>query len=395
MALLSRRRILLAKIETTYGVDSSPVAANAMLIRNMDITPLDSEIVSRDLVRPYFGNYDQIIAAQKVGLSFEVELQSSGTAGVAPAYGPLLRACGLAETVTAAAVTGSAQAGSVSTITLAVGASAVTNLYVGLPVSITSGTGAGSSSTIVAYDGATKIATVSPNFATAPAASSAYSIGPGVAYRPISSAFESVTMYAQLQDSVQSSSPLHKILGARGNVEFTVNAKSLPVAKFTMTGVYSAVVDSTNLSATYTGFRTPTAVNKGNTPSFSFFGLAAVMSEFSVNLNNEVVHRNLVNSESVILTDRKAAGTTVFEAPTISTGTYAKDFFATALGTTNGSMSLVHGATAGSIVDISAYTTVDIQNPTYSDMDGIVMMSLPFVLIPTTLGNDEFYFTAR
>lgn len=395
MPLLTRRRILLAKIETTYNTDSSPVAANAMLIRNMEMTPLDSEIVSRDLVRPYFGNYDQIIAAQKVGVTFEVELQSSGTAGVAPNYGPLMRACGMSETVTAAAVTGSAQAGSTTTVTLAAGSSSVTNFYAGLPISITSGTGSGQTGTIVSYNGGTKVAYLASNFATAPAAASGYSIGPGVVYKPISSSFESVTLYVQPQDSVQSSSPLHKITGARGNVEFTTNAKSLPIAKFTMTGVYNAVVDSANLSATYTGFQTPTAINKGNTPRFVFFGLSAVMSEFGLNLNNEVVYRNLVNSESVILTDRKAAGNVVFEAPTISTGTYAQDFFATALGTTNGSMQMTHGATAGYIVDITAHTTVDVQNPSYTDMDGIVMMSLPYVLIPTTLGNDEFYICAR
>lgn len=395
MALLTRRRIMLAKIEGTYGTDSSPVAANAMLIRNLDMTPLDAEIVSRDLVRPYFGNYDQIIAAQKVGISFEVELQGSGTAGVAPNYGPLMRACGMAETVTAAAVTGTAQAGTSTTVTLAAAASAVNNIYVGLLLSITSGTGSGQSGTIVAYNGTSKVATISGTFATPPAASSGYSIGPGVVYRPISSSFESVTIYAQPQDNVQASSPLHKVTGCRGNVEFTINAKSLPVAKFTMTGVYNTVVDSANLSATYTGFQTPTAVNRGNTPTFSFYGLNAIMAEFGLNLNNEVVYRNLVNSESVILTDRKAAGTAVFEAPTISTGTYAKDFFATSLGTTNGSMQLVHGSTAGSIIDISAFTTVDVQNPTYTDMDGIVMMSLPFVLIPSTTGNDEFFLTAR
>jgi hypothetical protein len=44
---------------------------------------------------------------------------------------------------------------------------------------------------------------------------------------------------------------------------------------------------------------------------------------------------------------------------------------------------------------MTSYATVDIQNPTYTDMDGIVMMSLPFVLVPTTLGNDEFYLCAR
>lgn len=395
MALLTRRRILLAKIESTYNTDSSPLAANAMLIRNLDMTPLDAEIVSRDLVRPYFGNYDQIIAAQKVVLTFEVELQGSGTAGVAPSYGPLMRACGMSETVTAAAVTGSAQAGTTTTITLAAGSSSVTNFYVGLPVTITSGTGIGSSGTIGGYNGTTKVATVVTPFATAPAAASAYSIGPGVVYKPVSSSFESVTIYAQPQDSVQSSSPLHKVTGCRGNVEFMTNSKGLPTAKFTMTGVYNTVVDAANLTATYTGFQTPIAVNKANTPRFNFFGLSAIMSEFGVNMNNEVVYRNLVNSESVILTDRKAGGTAVFEAPTISTGTYAQDFFATALGTTNGSLQLTHGSTTGFVIDMTSYTTVDVQNPTYTDMDGIVMMSLPFVLVPTTLGNDEFYLCAR
>ena len=395
MALLTRRRILLAKIESTYNTDSSPLAANAMLIRNLDMTPLDAEIVSRDLVRPYFGNYDQIIVAQKVGLTFEVELQGSGTAGTAPSYGPLMRACGMSETVTAAAVTGSAQAGTTTTITLAAGASSVTNFYVGLPVSITAGTGVGSSGTIGAYNGTTKVATVVTAFAVAPAAASTYSIGPGVVYKPVSSSFESVTIYAQPQDSVQSSSPLHKVTGCRGNVEFMTNSKGLPTAKFTMTGVYNAVVDAANLTATYTGFQTPIAVNKANTPRFNFLGLSAIMSEFGVNMNNEVVYRNLVNSESVILTDRKAGGTAVFEAPTISTGTYAQDFFATALGTTNGSLQLTHGSTTGFVIDMTSYATVDIQNPTYTDMDGIVMMSLPFVLVPTTLGNDEFYLCAR
>lgn len=317
MALLQRKRVILAKIETTYGTDPTPTgAANAILVRNLDVKPLESDIVSRDLVRPYLGNYDQIIAAKHVEVSFEVELQGAGAAGTAPAYGPLLRACGLSETITAS----------------------------------------------------TK-----------------------VEYKPISASFESVTIYFQPQDATAASSPLHKVTGARGTVEFTLNAKSLPVMKFTFTGLYVAVTDSTNLTGTYTAFKTPIAVNQQNTPTFSFFGYSAVMSEFGMNLANSVIYRNLVNAESVLITDRKAAGTVVFEAPTIT----AKDFFSTAIGTTLGNLQITHGSVGGSIVDITATGTVDIAAPSYSESDGIVMMSIPYVLVPTTAGNDEFTLTVK
>lgn len=317
MALLSRKRVILAKTETTYGTDSTPTgAANAILVRNLDVTPLDADILSRDLVRPYMGNYDQILATTKVAVSFEVELQGAGAAGTAPAYGPLLRACGMAETVSA---------------------------------------------------------------------------GVKVDYKPVSSSFESATIYVQLQQDVAGNSPLHKVTGCRGNVEFTLNAKALPVMKFTFTGIYNAVADAAVITATYTAFKTPIAVNKANTPTFSIMGYAGIMNEFGLNLNNEVTYRNLVGSEQVLITDRKAGGTAVFEAPTIT----AKNFFTDALNTTLGNLSLIHGSTAGSIIEFAATATLDVVTPSYTEMDGIVMMSLPYVLVPTTAGNDEFTLSVR
>ena len=315
--LLSRKRVILAKIETTYGTDPTPTGpANAILVRNLDVKPLDADLVSRDIIRNYLGSSEQLIAAKHATATFEVELQGAGAAGTAPAYGPLLRACGMSETVTASVK---------------------------------------------------------------------------VDYKPISSTFESVTIYFQPQDATSATSPLHKMTGARGSVEFALNSKSLPVMKFTFTGLYVAVADATNLVGTYTAFKTPNAVNKDNTPTFSFFGYSAIMSEFNVALNNDVVYRNLVGSESVIITDRKAGGSTTFEAPLIAT----KDFFSTALGTALGSLQITHGATAGSIVDISATSTVDVTAPSYGDMDGIVMMTVPFLLVPTTAGNDEFTLSVK
>ena len=52
-SVLTRRRLILAKIESTYGTDSSPTgSSNAILVRNLEIQPLVAETVNRDLVRP-------------------------------------------------------------------------------------------------------------------------------------------------------------------------------------------------------------------------------------------------------------------------------------------------------------------------------------------------------
>ncbi len=97
-----RNTVLLAKIETTYGTDSSPTgSSNAMLVTRPSITPLAANNVDRDLVRPYLGGSEQLVGTRSVRCEFSVELAGSGTAGTAPAYGPLLRACALAETVSA------------------------------------------------------------------------------------------------------------------------------------------------------------------------------------------------------------------------------------------------------------------------------------------------------
>lgn len=101
MALLARKKIILAKIETTYGTDASPLGANAILVRNVNVMPMESDVAERDLIRPYLGNSDRITAAARIMVEFECELMGSGTAGTAPQFGPLLRACAMAETVVA------------------------------------------------------------------------------------------------------------------------------------------------------------------------------------------------------------------------------------------------------------------------------------------------------
>ena len=101
MAKLYRKRTVLIKVESTYGTDSSPAGTDACQVRNLEVTPVQSDIVSRDLIRPYLGASPQLIANNRVQVTFEVEYAGSGTAGTAPRYGSLLKACGFSETIVA------------------------------------------------------------------------------------------------------------------------------------------------------------------------------------------------------------------------------------------------------------------------------------------------------
>ena len=101
MALLTRKRLILLETESIYGTDPTPDGADAVLVRDLNITPLQSDVVSRDLVRPYLGASEQLLANTRVECTFSVELAGSGTAGTAPRYGKALKACGLSETIVA------------------------------------------------------------------------------------------------------------------------------------------------------------------------------------------------------------------------------------------------------------------------------------------------------
>jgi hypothetical protein len=95
-------KILLAKIESDYAVDAAPSgAANAILATNVVLTPMEGEDVSRELELPWLAAQATIPAGLHTRLQFRVELVPSGEAGTAPAWGPLLRACAVAETVEA------------------------------------------------------------------------------------------------------------------------------------------------------------------------------------------------------------------------------------------------------------------------------------------------------
>ena len=309
MPLLSRKRTILGKLEVTYGVDPVPTgAANAVLVRNLEITPQESELVGRDLVRPYLGHSEQLPVSIHGVLQFEIEVAGSGAAGTVPAYGPFLRACGFSETISA---------------------------------------------------------------------------GVSVTYAPVSNVFESMTIYFNV-DGV-----LHKLTGARGNVEVVLNAKQIPVFKFSFTGLYQTVIDAAAPAVTLTSWQKPQAVNTGNTTGLSIHGYAgAVLSELSMSVNNDVLYRSLVGAESVLIADRKPAGNMTIEATTVA----VKDWWTISKNATLGALSVTQGSVAGNRVRFDA-PAVQIVKPTYADQDGIQMLQMGLTMVPGAAGNDEFTIT--
>lgn len=94
-------KFLLAKIQPTADTDPAPDGSNAIETENLTFTPYQGETAEFAVDRKALGANKQINANPQNSLSCRVQLSGSGTAGTAPAYGVLLRACGLDETIVA------------------------------------------------------------------------------------------------------------------------------------------------------------------------------------------------------------------------------------------------------------------------------------------------------
>jgi hypothetical protein len=378
-----RNRLLLVEMESSYGVSGSPNGSDALTVSELDVTPLEIELLDRELITGNFGNTEKVVGSSMSRLSFPVEFAGSGAAGTAPRHGKLLRACGFDETITAAAVTGTAQAGAAGSITLASGASAVNSYYNGMIITITAGTGNGQVGVITGYVGSTKVATVVARTSAGFTAStdSEYSIGANVKYTLVDTDQESVTM------SFYADGSHHLATGARGTVGLNLAHKEIPRLSFEFTALYNAAAAQANPSAVFGDQAAPVAVNHANTKPAIVHGYQACLESLEMSMSNEVIHRQLAGcSEQVEITDWAPEGTAVIEAPALGT----KDYFAAAASQATGLILAVHGTAAGNICTIGM-PKCNLGSPTYSDSDGVLMLNLPFMPNPV-VRNDEVYF---
>lgn len=92
----------LIKMDATYGVDPVPTgAANYIQLSEAAFTPLAGDEEARNLMQPFLGHQGVFLTGDYGQFNFSVEIAGSGALGTAPAYGPLLRSCGFAQTINA------------------------------------------------------------------------------------------------------------------------------------------------------------------------------------------------------------------------------------------------------------------------------------------------------
>jgi len=94
-------KFLLAKIQPTAGTDPDPDGSNSIETSDLTFNPYGGPTADFNQDRLTLGASKQINTSPENTASFNVQFSGSGTVGTPPAYGPLLRACGLSETIDA------------------------------------------------------------------------------------------------------------------------------------------------------------------------------------------------------------------------------------------------------------------------------------------------------
>jgi len=103
--LRKQQQVIAVSPEVTYGVDAVPTGSKAVLAQDLVVNMLESETATRNNMNGRLGAQGSITVAKHISSSFGVEFAGSGVATTPPAWGELLKSCGMAEVVGASTVT--------------------------------------------------------------------------------------------------------------------------------------------------------------------------------------------------------------------------------------------------------------------------------------------------
>ncbi len=98
--MYTKKTTLYCKIETTSGTDVSPAVTDGVIAYDVDLS-IKADMKERNASNADRSIYPNIRGKTSVELKFWIELKGSGTAGTAPKWGPLLKACDRLETANA------------------------------------------------------------------------------------------------------------------------------------------------------------------------------------------------------------------------------------------------------------------------------------------------------
>lgn len=298
---------LLVAIEAVVGTIVVPTATGAIRVSEVTLTPIEGDEVSENVIRPFFGASETVLATIYRKVAFSVGFAGVKTAGEVPAYSLLLRGCAASESNTPATST---------------------------------------------------------------------------VFEPVTEDIESLTIYTTIDKQ------LYKMSGARGNVKIAADAKGIPKFQFEFTGAFHPVEALAAMPAVnFSKFMNPLPVNKSNT-TLSLDGFVAACSNFSCDFGNRVVKQDLTAVDETEITGRESTLSVTVRNVDIA----AKNFIEMATSGAKVPVLLKHGQAATNTVTVAA-PLAQVGKPSFSDQDGVQMVTIPMKLIPSDTGNDEWSIT--
>lgn len=331
----TKKGLLLAKLETTYGVDAAPVAtANVIAVRRGEVTynpEFDDE--DRDILD---GGISRVVGDNvlpRVSLAFTTEIRGNRTNGAAPDIS------------------------------------------------------AGSASYALEIDALLQACDLNPTYT---AESSGGARDGYVSYKPTVPTDEgkSVTLWFYTEKKI------HKIVGAKGSVSANLKAGRYGVLNWNFQGLYVAPVDgSIPGTITWLDTKPPLFVNSGTTLD-AWSG--AVFDELTFDLGNDIQRRDDAQATSGVrgfmIADRNSRGTMNPESVAEATHPVWADLAAGKLKTLIGKI----GSQSGNRLD--ATLTLKQTKVAYEDKSGNRIAKLDFSVrrsgLSTALGNElllKFY----
>jgi hypothetical protein len=116
--LIWKRLQIAAKLEGTEGTAEVLTASEAILASNVSYEPV-IDMIERPVASSSLSPFPKVAAGRQARITFDVELKGSGTAGTAPEYGVLNKACGMGEIIVAGvSVTYLTASASIITVTI-------------------------------------------------------------------------------------------------------------------------------------------------------------------------------------------------------------------------------------------------------------------------------------
>ena len=99
--MLTRRTVILAKREATYGTDPAMTGSDGIVAWDVDLT-IDGEVLKRDVMRDTLSPLSHVIGLRESSLTFKTELKGAGISGTdtnLPQVDDLITACGFGTAV--------------------------------------------------------------------------------------------------------------------------------------------------------------------------------------------------------------------------------------------------------------------------------------------------------